>query len=127
MDNLKTNSDSNSISLSKTVVDKVKSEVPLLVKEIMKNDLEKIILYGSCARGEFAAESDIDIAIIAHCNRLTAQKYGTALTNISVELANRHLSAIVNFACLPYDEYMDKKSWYPFYRIIDTDGEVLYG
>jgi predicted nucleotidyltransferase len=121
------NSDLHSMTLSDTVIDKIKNDVPLLVKEIMKNDLDKVILYGSCARGDFAMESDIDIAIIAHCNRLTAQKYGSALTDVSFELANRYLSAIVNFVCLPYDEYMEKKSWYSFYQNIDIDGEVLYG
>ena len=127
MYNKKANDELHSMTLTDAVIDKVKDEVPLLVKNVMKNDLDKVILYGSSARGDFAMESDIDIAIIAHCNRLAAQKYGSALTDVSLELANRHLSAIVNFVCLPYDEYMEKKTWYTFYRNIDVDGEVLYG
>ena len=127
MDMKMVNIDYDNIILSDEIIHKVKNEVPLLVKDIIKNDLDKVILYGSCARGDFTMKSDIDIAIIAHCNRLAAQKYGAALTDVSLELSSRYLSAVVNFVCLPYDEYMEKKSWYTFYRNIDTSGEVLYG
>lgn len=34
------------------------------VKKIYGNKLKEIILYGSCARGDFAQDSDIDIMIL---------------------------------------------------------------
>ena len=34
---------------------------------------------------------------------------------------------VVNFVCLPYAEFMQKKSWYLYFRNIESEGEVLYG
>lgn len=34
---------------------------------------------------------------------------------------------VVNFACLPYDEYIEKKAWYPYFSNIEKEGQVLYG
>ena len=39
-------------------------------------------------------------------------------------LAMRYF-AVVNFACLPCDEFAEKKSWYAYFRNIDS--EMLYG
>ncbi|MCI8852160.1 MAG: hypothetical protein HFI30_08880 [Lachnospiraceae bacterium] len=42
------------------------------------------------------------------------------------ELAMRYF-AVVNFVCLPYHEFQEKKVWYAYFQNIDTEGEVLYG
>ena len=47
----------------------------------------KIILYGSCARGDYTEDSDIDIALLLKSDRLKAKKYGSVLANIATELA----------------------------------------
>ena len=38
------------IDLNSSIIEKIKVEAPELIKEFMKNDLVKMILYGSCAR-----------------------------------------------------------------------------
>lgn len=35
--------------------------------------------------------------------------------------------AVVNFVCLPYEEYIDKNDWYDYFRNIKQEGRVLYG
>jgi predicted nucleotidyltransferase len=117
----------NDTILSSNLIEDVKNELPNLVKEIIKSDLDKVILYGSCARGDYTKKSDVDIAVIAHCTRIDAQKYGSDLIEITLKLSSKYLPTIVNFICLPYDEYMDKKSWYSLYQNIDREGVVLYG
>ena len=34
--------------------------------------------------------------------------------------------AVVEYICLPVDEYNDKKDWYGYYKNIETEGKVLY-
>lgn len=54
----------NNNKLTRDIIDKIKVEVPDLIKEFMQSDLVKMILYGSCARGDFKECSDVDIALL---------------------------------------------------------------
>lgn len=112
--------------LDETTINSVKKEAACMVSDLLKDDLVEVILYGSCARGNYTADSDIDIALITKCNRVDAKKYSDALAGIATTLAMKYF-AIVNFVCLPYDEFLEKKAWYAYFRNIDREGEVLYG
>jgi len=50
---------------SKTTLNIVTDAVVLAAKDSLGNKLDKVILYGSYARGDFDGESDIDILILA--------------------------------------------------------------
>lgn len=112
--------------LTYNVIEKVKRESVPLVKEALGNDLDEMILYGSCARGDFNKDSDVDIALLTRCSRTEAEKYGNALAKVATELALRYF-AVVNFVCLPKAEYDEKKAWYPYFKSIDHEGVKLYG
>lgn len=113
------------LALNAAIINKVKMEVPELVKTLMKDDLVEVVLYGSCARGDYTEDSDIDIALITQSDRVEAQKYTEHLAMIATELAMKYF-AIVNFVCLPYKEFIEKKSWYAYFQNIEREGEVLY-
>ena len=57
---------------------------------------------------------------------MEAKKYDDALAEISAKLAMKYF-VVVNFASLPYDEFLEKKTWYGYFKNIDVEGEVLYG
>lgn len=116
----------NDLLLDKKTIDKVKREAACMASKLMQDDLVEVILYGSCARGDYTDDSDIDIALITKCDRLEVKKYDDALAGIATALAMKYF-AIVNFVCLPYDEFVEKKTWYAYFRNIDREGEVLYG
>lgn len=65
--------------------------------------IKKVILYGSCARGDFTDDSDIDIALLINCDRMEAKKYEEGLASAATELAMKYF-AIVNFVSIPYEE-----------------------
>ena len=71
------------LSLNQKVIQKIKEETPEKVKKLMGNDLKKVILYGSCARGNYTADSDIDIALITAGDRMSVKKYSEELRTIS--------------------------------------------
>ena len=112
--------------LNNEIIGRIKIEVPELVKKLMKEDLVEVVLYGSCARGDYTEDSDVDIALIIKSDRIEAQKYTSDLAAIATEFAMKYF-AIVNFVCLPYKEYVEKKSWYAYFKNIEREGEVLYG
>lgn len=114
------------LELNNEIINRIKMEVPELIKNLMKEDLVEVILYGSCARGDYTEDSDVDIALIIKSDRIEAQKYTGDLAAIATELAMKYF-AIVNFVCLPYKEFVEKKSWYAYFKNIEREGEVLYG
>lgn len=116
----------NDLILNERIIDSVKLEAAKLASELMQEDLVEVILYGSCARGDYTDDSDIDIALITKCGRMEVKRYDDALAGIATTLAMKYF-AIVNFVCLPYDEFVEMKTWYAYFRNIDREGEVLYG
>lgn len=114
------------LDLNAETIIHVKTEAAQMAKKLVGDDLVEIILYGSCARGNYTADSDVDIALLMKCSRSEAKKYDDELAKISTELAMKYF-AIVNFVSLPYSEFLEKKPWYGYFKNIDRDGEVLYG
>lgn len=114
------------IALNDELINIVKNESASLVHNLMQDDLVEAVLYGSCARGDYTEDSDIDIALLTKSDRLEVKKYDEQLARIATELAMKYF-AIVNFVCLPYEEFLEKKTWYPYFVNIATEGEILYG
>ena len=96
-------------------------EVPAL----MKDDCEKIILYGSFARGDYTLDSDVDIAILTKSDRMAVRKFNPGIDEISSDIGIKTMM-IVNYICLPLKEFEQKKSWYPFFMNIAHEGKILY-
>ncbi len=114
------------IDLNSIIVEKIKMEAPELIREFMKNDLVKMILYGSCARGDFKEYSDVDIALLTKGSRTDAWKYNDKIDEVTTKLAMKYF-AVVNFVLLPYDAFEEKKSWCGYFKNIDEEGIKLYG
>ncbi|MCM1181914.1 MAG: nucleotidyltransferase domain-containing protein [Roseburia sp.] len=112
--------------LTNNVIEKIKYESVPIVKKALGDDLCDIILYGSCARGDFNKDSDIDIALLTKCGRIESGRYGHVLAQIATEFALKYF-AIVNFVCLPKEEYDEKKEWYPYFKNINQEGISIYG
>lgn len=112
--------------LTNEIISKVKKEVFDSVHRLMGTDLMEMILYGSCARGDYTKDSDVDIALLTKCSRMEVKKYDDGLDAIATQLAIKYF-AVVNFVCLPHDEFLEKKAWYRYFQNIERDGEVLYG
>lgn len=109
------------IKLTKDVIDKVRAESVSKVYAVLGNDLREIILYGSCSRGDYHEDSDIDIAILTGCDRFEAKKYSDRLDDIATEFAMKYF-AIVNFVCLPQIEFEEKKTGIPISKISNKKG-----
>ena len=103
----------------------IKNTILNELPQIMNEDCRKIILYGSCARGDYTADSDIDIAILTDSDREQVKKYSHQLDELATQIGFDTM-AVVNFVCLPQKEFEENKSWYPFFKNIAKDGIILY-
>lgn len=103
----------------------VKKAIVKDVPKALADDCRKIILFGSCARGDYRDDSDVDVAVLTNSNRKQAKKYDSVIDDIALGIED-NTRAIVNFILLPYEEFEEKKSWYPFFMNISNEGELLY-
>ena len=93
------------------------------MKEIFREKLREIILFGSYARGDYDVESDVDIAVIVSIPRADESVYNkqiiAAMENIYDKFGYRTvLSPIVISA-----DFFDKwKNDLPFYSNISCEG-----
>lgn len=93
-----------------------------LTCKLMDGDLKAVILYGSCARGDYTENSDVDIVLLTVCDRMEVKKYDDGLDSIVTKLAMKYF-AVVNFVCFPQDEFLKKKSWYGYFQNLEREGE----
>ena len=85
---------------------------------------EKIILFGSYARGDNTEKSDIDILILMK-NLDNERKVTGALYKA---LLHEDISIPVDFLAIDYDKYNELKNRIGYiYKTIDAEGKILYG
>lgn len=104
------------------VLEKVKNTS----KQLYGDKLNRIILYGSYARGDYTEESDIDIMIVLNCDVDEIKK----LRNLTAEMASDiSLEQEVFLSVLLRDKkhFEDNVDFLPFYQNIAKEGIAVYG
>jgi predicted nucleotidyltransferase len=85
---------------------------------------ERIVLFGSYARGENRKNSDIDILILM--KNLKNEREITGL--LYKELLNSDISIPIDFLAIDYDKYNKLKNKIGYiYKTIEKEGRILYG
>jgi predicted nucleotidyltransferase len=89
-----------------------------------KTSPERIVLFGSYARGDNTKNSDIDILIIikelANERKITRALYKALL--------DENISIPVDFLAVDYDKYNTVKNKIGYiYKTIEQEGKIIYG
>ena len=96
------------------------------VKKIYGERVKSVILYGSYARGDFKADSDIDIMILADLTEMEIEEFGRQLSWSTYDFNEEHETDIKPIA----KSAAHFKKWqgvYPFYTNVQQEGVELYG
>ncbi len=100
----------------------------LYVKDVQRlygSSLKSVILYGSYARGDFNADSDIDIMILVNLSDEEISRKGHELSDITFDYNYNH-----DVEIMPIVKNLDHfNKWlraYPFYNNVKTEGKELY-
>lgn len=94
--------------------------------KVMSKDLYKVILYGSCARGDNTVESDIDIMILLDCSKEKMKEYRDLFLDESSRIGLEY-DVLVAVVLRDKEDFTDKISYYPFYQNVEREGVELYG
>lgn len=95
------------------------------VKKIYGGHLQRIILYGSYARGEATPSSDIDIMILVNLDDLSIKNLSNELSDITYDINLDNDLMIMPI--VKNEEHFNKWiSVYPFYRNVEKEGVSLY-
>lgn len=108
----------NIISFNKSVI---KNSVPALLGKRLK----QVVLFGSCARGDYHADSDMDVAVIIDDDRESMNSYVRKLIDVSTDIAMENYS-VVNFLCIPSKDFEGMQN-YKLYKNIKSEGIRIYG
>lgn len=88
--------------------------------------LEKIILYGSYARGDNTSDSDVDVMIIIDDTEEAVREYRKKISLISSELSLKY--DVLLSVLLRDKKSFEKRSQYvPFYQNVVNEGVEWYG
>lgn len=102
--------------------DEMKKQLVLKLFKIFGRSIEKIILYGSVARGEDTPESDIDIAVILH--EYTQEMYDEMMDCL-VDMDTQY-NKVFSVLLIDYDKFVYWEDVIPFYKNINKEGVILW-
>jgi uncharacterized protein len=92
------------------------------LQKLYGNRFDKLILYGSYARGDFHEDSDVDFLIILNDEIV---KSGTEVRNIGKISSNLSLKYNFTLQSLPTSNKLFTQGNTAFYRNIHSDGILL--
>lgn len=112
----------------------IENEFALLVLEDIKreistslgDELKEIILYGSYARNEQTADSDIDIIVLLDEDTGDMSFIRQKLADIKVDLSLKH-EVVISIIIKTYNQYVRNRDFVPFYSTVDKEGVEIYG
>ena len=84
--------------------------------------MERIILYGSVARGTQTEESDVDIAVIV---RKYTEDMHDKMIDLTVDLELEY-NKVLSVLLIDYDNFREWEDVLPFYKNMKKDGIMLW-
>lgn len=96
------------------------------LKKIYKDNLEKVILYGSYARGDYTEDSDVDIMILLRISDLEIKNYRELLSELTYDF-NTNYDIDIKPIAKNKDEFIKWINAYPFYANVQREGVELFG
>lgn len=93
------------------------------LRNIFKDKLVSIVLFGSYARGTNTSESDIDIAIILN------QEYDRESRDKVIDLAvdiDLKYDTVLSIVDINYDKFIEWQEVLTFYKNVKKDGVLLW-
>lgn len=95
------------------------------VKEIYRDKIKKIILFGSYARGDYDESSDIDMLLIMDVDEGELKKYDVLIDEVTCDL-NLKYGELFSPVFTTMQRFNQWKEVLPLYINIAKEGVVLY-
>ena len=96
------------------------------VSRLLGNNLSKVILYGSCARGDNTENSDIDIMLLTSLTDEEIEKIENEVFDLAFEFQMQYLLDI-SVVIKNEEQFNYWLGVLPFYNNVQREGVVLNG
>ena len=96
-----------------------------ILQKIYGNHLKSVILYGSYARGDYRADSDIDIMILLDLSDLDIKQYRHTLSGETFDFNMDH-DLDINPIAKSQQHFQNGVDVYPFYANVKKEGVKLF-
>ena len=106
-------------------INEITNEVLSAAKNTLGERLEKVVLFGSYARGDYDNESDVDIFILANIPQIEADKWRREIRNNMPDLDLEYDMVIsLHISCT--DIFNKYRQSLPFYQNVMNEGVEIY-
>jgi len=109
---------------TKNELKRIVSELVKVYQSVYGDQIVKIVLYGSYARGNYDSESDVDMVALVRGDREVLQEQLKQVWDVSSEL-EIEFGTILSPAVIPYEEYEQFVDILPYYKNIAEEGVVI--
>ena len=92
---------------------------------LLGNRLDKIVLYGSYARGDNSGESDVDILVLTDLSAEENRKLRRELNRVFSRIGLKH-DVLLSMFLIDKKAYEEWMAVTPFYQNIEKDGVIIY-
>ena len=106
-------------------INSVRIQIIESAKELYKDNLYKILLYGSYARGDHNEESDVDIMILLDCNESELNQYRKNTSKMASRIGLDN-DVEVSLVLRDRANYEDRQRIMPFYSNVSREGVLFY-
>lgn len=104
----------------------ITSEVYEELIKLFEGKIERIILYGSYARGDFNLESDVDIMILLNCDQREIKEKRKNISRIASRIGLKN-DIMISLLARNCDDFENEMEYQPFYQNIEREGLRIYG
>lgn len=94
------------------------------IEEVLGSHIKRVILYGSYARGDFRADSDIDIMILVDTDATEMAEYEKKICDVTYDFNYEHETDIMPIV-QEVKQFDYWKKAYMFYRNVETEGVAI--
>jgi len=110
---------------TKVTLNEITSKVCAAAKETLGEKLEKVLLFGSYARGDYDEESDIDIFVLADIQQEDVDEVRDEIHAHTGDLGLEY-DIVVSLHMAGSDNFYSWRNVLPFYMNVQKDGVELY-
>lgn len=104
----------------------INNSVAKELKQILKDKLEKVILYGSRVRGDENDDSDVDYLILTSLKNEEIKKYNELIIDLSYRYLDK-FNTLFSFVIINSKHFNSYSNALPYYNNIVNEGVVIYG
>jgi len=109
---------------SKAVLDAITEKVCAAAKEVLGDRLEKVLLFGSYARGDYDDESDIDIFVLADIRLDEARGIGSKIGRL-IGWLELEYDVVISIHVTCSTVFYEYRNVTPYYKNVIKEGIEL--